>query len=122
MTSLPVHLIDEPVEVWFNTPPLLEKTPPCPDGLIWRGDRFTVLELLEAWRDNERRGTNARNMRPEHASRAARVGSWGVGRFYYRVKVTGGRIFDLYYDRSPQNALLRKGQWILKGERTEENR
>lgn len=117
MSKLAVHLIDEPVEVWYQTPPLLEKTPSCPDGLIWRGESYVIVELLEAWRDNQRRGSRARNMRPEHAARAARVGSWGVGQFNFRVKVEGGRIFDLYYDRRPQNALLRKGQWILKGER-----
>ena len=59
----------------------------------------------------------ARNMRPDHALAAARRGSWGVGRDYFRVRtgVTAGdgRIFDIYYDRSPKTASERKGMWFL---------
>jgi hypothetical protein len=55
----------------------------------------------------------ARNMTPEHAATAERRGSWGVGRFYFRVKTEAGNIFDLYYDRSPKNVDDRKGGWYL---------
>jgi hypothetical protein len=64
-----------------------------------------------------RRGRMSNNMRPAHASRASRLGSWGVGRFYFRVKVDDGRIFEIYYDRAPADADNRKGAWFLKGER-----
>jgi hypothetical protein len=40
-------------------------------------------------------------------------GSWGVGRFYFRVKLEDGRVFDLYYDRAPQGVDRRKGTWFL---------
>lgn len=53
------------------------------------------------------------NMRPEHAAVASRRGSWGVGRFYYRVRTDTGRVFDLYYDRAPKSADDRKGAWFL---------
>jgi hypothetical protein len=58
----------------------------------------------------------ARNMQPQHAAAATRRGSWGVGQDYYRVRTSEGRIFDLYYDRAPQDALRRKGGWFLDRE------
>jgi hypothetical protein len=32
MESPPLHFIDQLIEVIFDTPPPLEKTPPCPNG------------------------------------------------------------------------------------------
>ncbi len=113
------HPIFEPIEVFFDTPPLLEKAPPCPSGFEWRGERFRVAELLSEWHDYNRRGRMARNMRPEHAQAAAARGSWGVGRFHFVVQVENGRIFEIYYDRAPGHAGERKGSWYLFAERTE---
>ena len=52
-------------------------------------------------------------MRPEHALAAAGRGSLNVGRFYFRVKVDTGQVFDLYYDRAMKNVDDRKGEWFL---------
>jgi len=60
-----------------------------------------------------------RNMRPVHLDRAAMKGSWGVGRFYFRVRVESGQVFEIYYDRAPGNVADRKGSWFLFGERVE---
>lgn len=117
MESNPLDFIDEPVEVIFNTPPMLEKSPTCPAAFIWRGETYPVTEMLATWQDYRRRGRMARNMRPEHARTASLRGSWGVGRFYFQVRVSGGRIFDIYFDRAPEKAGDRKGHWFLLGER-----
>lgn len=118
--SLPLSFIDEPVEVTFNEPPLLSKSPPCPATFTWRNETYMVAEMLEVWQNFERRGRMSRNMRPSHRIMAAKRGSWGVGRFHYRVRVEDGRIFDLYYDRAPKDAGDRQGHWFLLGERREE--
>jgi hypothetical protein len=55
----------------------------------------------------------AKNMKPGHASTAKIRGSWGVGQDYYRIKTNNGRIFDIYFDRAPQDANRRKGNWFL---------
>lgn len=113
MEVKPLRFIDERIEVQFNQPPVLEKSPPCPDVFTWRGQAYAVAELLNEWRDYGRRGRMAGNMQPEHAMRAAERGSWGVGRFFYRVRTADGLIFDLYYDRAPKGARDRKGAWFL---------
>ena len=101
----------------FDSPPTLEKTPTCPQRFIWRGERFAITGVLEQWVDFHRRGKMARNMTPGHIASAARSGSWGVGRFFFRVQVSNGQLFEIYYDRAPHDADHRKGGWFLMGER-----
>ena len=114
MTELiPIHFYDQPIEPIFDTPPKLEKSPDCPNGFIWEDKTYRVTEMLSAWTDFRRRGRMAQNMRPEHAAVASTRGSLNVGRFYFRVKVDTGQIFDIYYDRAMKNVDERKGQWLI---------
>lgn len=113
MELRPIRFISEPVEALFDQPPELEKNPGCPQGFTWRGQSYRVVELLGEWRDYARRGHMARNMRPTHSEKAARRGSWGVGKLYFRVFTDSGQIFDLYYDRAPKDVDRRKGEWFL---------
>ena len=117
METRPFRFIEEPIQVQFDQPPLLEKAPPCPSAFIWREETYRIAELLEEWHDYRRRGRMARNMAPAHAAVASNRGSLGVGRFYFRVLVEDGRIFEIYYDRAPKDAGNRKGSWHLLGER-----
>lgn len=117
MKTLPVRFIDEPIAVEFDVPPVREKTPCCPQRFTWRGQRYSIMSVLEEWVDYTRRGRAAGNMIPAHLATATRAGSWGVGRFYFRVSVDTGQIFELYYDRAPRDVDNRKGGWFLKGER-----
>lgn len=113
----PLHFIDEPIEVTYLKPPALEKRPTVPDAFTWREQAYPVIELLAEWFDHARRGRMARNMREAHARRAAVVGSWGVGRYFFRVRTASGQVFDIYYDRAPAGAADRKGHWFLLAER-----
>jgi len=119
----PIHFYDDPIEVLFDTSPTYEKTPPCPNGFVWEGETYRIIQTLSEWSDFTRRGKYARNMRPAHATVASTRGSLNVGRFYFRVRAvmsssstagqSDGRIFDLYYDRAMKNVDERKGQWFL---------
>lgn len=107
------RFIGEEILVEYDQPPHLEKKPGCPDRFIWQEETFQVVEMLTEWHDYRRRGRMARNMQPAHAAIAEQRGSWGVGRDYFRVSTVGGRIFELYYDRSPKDVDRRKGAWFL---------
>jgi hypothetical protein len=115
----PIQFYDHVIQPVFERPPMREKSPDCPDGFIWDGVSYRITGKLAEWSDFTRRGRAARNMRPAHLATAAGRGSLGVGRFYFRVRVEGGRIFDLYYDRAPQDADRNKGQWFLYRELVE---
>ena len=109
----PTRFISEVISVQFDDAPALMKKPGAPDRFDWRERTFHVGEKLKEWHDYGRRGRMAHNMRPAHLRAARRRGSWGVGRDYYRVRTTCGRVFDIYYDRAPKTAGWRHGQWIL---------
>jgi hypothetical protein len=107
------HFIDEPIEVLYATKPLLDKKPTCPDAFKWVENEFIVIEQVMEWVDYTRRGRMARNMSDAHSLAASGKGSWGVGRFYFRVKTSVNRTFDIYYDRAPKGIANRKGQWFV---------
>ncbi len=109
----PIHFFDERIKVLFDTPPIHEKTPNCPNGFVWDDKTYRIIETLSEWNDFTRRGKYARNMRLAHGAVASTRGSLNVGRFYFRVKEENGQIFDLYYDRAMKNVDNRKGQWFL---------
>ena len=109
----PLRFLDQPVEVLFKSPPAYEKLPPCPDSFVWEDRTYLIVEKLSEWTDFARRGRAARNMRPSHAEVASGRGSLNVGRFFFRVRVNTGQIFDLTYDRAMKNVDDRKGQWLL---------
>ena len=113
MEPRPVRFIGEPIVAIYDSPPVLEKKPGCPDGFKWRGEEFRVAEMLNEWHDYQRRGRMARNMQPDHMRTASRRGSRGVGLDYYRVVTSSGQIFDIYFDRSPKDTDDRKGNWFL---------
>jgi hypothetical protein len=116
----PIHFLDHPIDPIFDTPPAREKSPDCPNGFIWENETYHIREMLASWSDFTRRGKMARNMRPAHAAVASSRGSLNVGRFYFRVKVDSGQIFDIYYDRAMKNVDDRKGRWFVYRELGEE--
>ena len=89
----PICFIDEQIEVAFNVPPMLEKSPTCPNTFIWNEKTYRVIESLSEWSDFTRKGKMARNMQPAHAAVASTKGSLNVGRFYFRAKVDSNQIF-----------------------------
>ena len=109
----PIHFYDESIEIIFDTPPALEKSPTCPNGFVWNGKTYHVTESLAEWSDFTRKGKMARNMQPAHAATASTRGSLNVGRFYFRVRVDSNQIFDIYYDRAMKSVDDRKGQWVV---------
>jgi hypothetical protein len=112
-TYKPIRFVEEPIEVLYDDPPVLEKKTGPPNAILWREFRYRIVEVISEWHDYHRRGRMARNMRPEHARTAQKRGSWGVGKDYYRVVTDSGRIFDIYFDRAPKSVDKRKGAWFL---------
>jgi hypothetical protein len=108
-----LRFIGEEIQVEFDQARFPLKKPIAPDRFNWGLEEFAVTRVHSAWREYGRKGRMARNMQPAHASVAAQRGSWGVGRFYFRVQVQDGRVFDLYYDRAPGDASDRLGHWFL---------
>lgn len=113
MDHKPLHFIGAAIQVQFDKEPIHKKRPGCPDRFVWDGQVFHIIEKIGEWHDYSRTGHMAHNMRPANMAKALRRGSWGVGRFYFRVLTDQGQIYDLYYDRAPKDASDRDGGWYL---------
>ena len=87
---------------------------------MWEGRTYRIEESLSEWTDFRRRGRTRENMTPEHALAAAVRGSLNVGRFFFRVRVDSGQLFDIYYDRAMKNLDDRKGEWFIYRELAED--
>lgn len=107
------RFIDEPIQVGYESEPLLKRVPQAPDIIYWRGSTFRVEKIASQWSDLARRGQKSRNMRPSHLMRAEKLGSWGVGRFYFDLVTHEGRRFVIYYDRSAQVHEQKYCGWVL---------
>ncbi len=107
------RFIGEPIAVEFDTSERLTKKPDCPDRMVWGEATLPITANLQEWRDYKRRGRMRLNMRPANLAKAEARGSWGVGRFYFRVQVADGRVFDIYYDRAPKGQKQKLGSWHL---------
>ena len=120
MEGKALSFISERVEPLFEEGSGFEKRPLCPSGFEWRGHTYRIEECSREWRDYARRGKMAHNMRTSHLESAQKRGSRGVGRYYFRVRIDDGRVFDLYYDRAPRDTQDRKGSWHLLREMARE--
>lgn len=104
--------IGEAIEPVFAAPPTLSKKAGPPVAFIWRAERHEVVRVVAEWHDYRGLDRDAPEGRPPYAARGKRLGSWGIGRDFYRVVTTGDRVFDIYYDRRPLSC-TRTGSWRL---------
>lgn len=117
---VPAQFIGAEIATRFDEAPFLSKTPGSPSAFTWGEFEFKITETISEWFDYDRKGRMAKNMREENLREATRKGSWGVGRYYFRVRTDADRVFDLYYDRAPKDAGDREGHWFLWREMEEE--
>ncbi|MFN8463722.1 MAG: DUF6504 family protein [Anaerolineales bacterium] len=80
-----LHFLDQPIEVIFDTPPALEKSPTCPNGFVWEGKTYRVTEMLSAWTVQAARKDGAQRLALNTRRLSQNRGSLNVGRFYFRV-------------------------------------
>jgi hypothetical protein len=110
---IPVQFVGEEIRAQFDVAPMLSKKPGPPCSFHWGQESFRVTETISQWFDYDRKGRMAKNMKDQNLRQAKRKGSWGVGRYYFRVRTDSDRVFDLYYDRAPKDASDREGHWFL---------
>mgnify|MGYP001546867980 CR=1 FL=1 len=112
----PIHFINEVISVHHEIEPVYKRTPTPPNSFEWHDETFQITEIMLEWKDFDRRGKNAHNMRPSSKLKAAKRGSRAVGRFYFRVMTDHDRIFQIYFDRANWDVETQTGSWVLHSE------
>ena len=73
--------------------------PLLPTRFIWRGDEYTVTEVLEEWRE-----TGACH----HGS-----GERYVRKHWFRLRMAGGEVMKIYFERQARSSRERTTRWWL---------
>ena len=108
-----VRYIGKEIIPGYTNGVLFVKDPACPDFFMQDQQIYVVKQVLSEWRDYQRKGNKTHNMRESHLQRAHLKGSWGTGRYYFRVETECGHTFEIYYDRTPSSRQNKFGHWVL---------
>lgn len=84
----------------FDTAAMAAGEPGLPRGFTWRDESFDVVERLESWKQSgPEKGRS-------HGERYLR-------RHYYRLRMSDGAIWTVYFTRQPQQSGSARQRWFL---------
>ncbi|MFP4107023.1 MAG: DUF6504 family protein [Phycisphaerae bacterium] len=90
----------KPVEGTFDTGGMARGEPGLPQQFTWRGEKLTVVRVLESWKKSGREG---------HSSK----GELYLRRHYYRLETTCGKNMTVYFERQARPATSARKRWFL---------
>ncbi len=89
----------QPVPGTFDTGGMTAGAPGLPERFVWRGNEYTVAEVIDTWKDKS----------PcKHGS-----GEQYVRKHWFRIRTTGGEEMKLYFERQARSRRQRKARWWL---------
>jgi Domain of unknown function (DUF6504) len=74
--------------------------PGLPSRFAWRGEEFEIVQRLETWKHSEREGVRS-------------AGELYLRRHYYRLNMSNGSNWTVYFTRQPLRSGPSKARWFL---------
>lgn len=96
------ELISEPITPCpgtFDTSRMGRGEPGLPGGFAWRGESISIVDELGAWKQSSREGGAA--------------GDLYLRRHYYKLRMSDGRIWTVYFVRQTPRSGNPKQRWFL---------
>ena len=84
----------------FDTASMTRGEPGLPDGFCWRDVWLDVVETLAAWKESSREGGRA-------------GGELYLRRHYYRLRMSDGAVWTVYFTRQPPRSGNARQRWFL---------
>ncbi len=84
----------------FDTAAMGRGEPGLPEGFTWHGVTYRVTERLDAWKHSQREGGGAQ-------------GELYLRRHYYRLRMSDGSIWTVYFTRRPASTGPVGARWFL---------
>jgi len=84
----------------FDTVAMGRGEPGLPSGFTWRGLSYNIAERMEAWKHSERESARA-------------GGELYLRRHYYRLRMSDGSVWTVYFVRQPAKSGSPKSRWFL---------
>ena len=72
--------------------------PGLPDGFAWREESLQIMEVVETWKQSSREGG---------------VGELYLRRHYYKLRMSDGSVWTVYFVRQAPRSGNRKARWFL---------
>ena len=83
----------------FNAMCLLGGAPSMPRAFTWRGEDFTVADVMESWKET---GPCTHGSSEQY-----------VRKHWFRVRTTSGDEMKIYFERQARSTKQRKARWWL---------
>jgi len=96
------ELISEPIVPragTFDTSRMGRGEPGLPTGFSWRGQSVDIFEQLGSWKESSREGGGA--------------GDLYLRRHYYKLRMSDGRVWTVYFVRQTPRSGSAKNRWFL---------
>ena len=98
-----MEFISEPISPLagtFDTRAMSRGEPGLPAGFTRRGELLRVVDVLQAWKESSREGG---------------TGEWYLRRHYYRLRMSDGSAWIVYFIRQSPTGANPKARWFLFG-------
>ncbi len=91
-----------PLPGTFDAASMARGEPGLPRGFTWRCRSLEIVQRLEAWKESSREGGSAE-------------GQLYLRRHYYRLRMSDGTIWTVYFVRQSPRGADSKARWFLYG-------
>ena len=95
-----------PLPGGFDTSSMARGEPGLPAGFTWHGERFDIVQRLEAWKQSS----------PEGGRRGAEV---YLRRHYYQLLMSDGWVWTVYFTRQARAGGSPRRRWFLYARKSE---
>ncbi|MHC4610105.1 MAG: DUF6504 family protein [Planctomycetota bacterium] len=95
--------VSESITPWresFDAAAMGRGEPGLPRGFDWRGGSYEIVERIEQWKHSSREGGRA-------------GGELYLRRHYYRLRMSDGSVWTIYFIRQPPSSGSGKQRWFL---------
>ncbi len=84
----------------FDAAPMAAGMPGLPSGFDWRGTSYAVVERLETWKQSG-------------AEKGRADGERYLRRHYFRVRMSDGSVWTVYFTRQPSGSGSARRRWFI---------
>ena len=84
----------------FDARAMARGEPGLPCGFTWRGTPYDVVERMAQWKHSSREGGRAQ-------------GELYLRRHYYKLRMSDGAVWTVYFTRQPSPSRSPKRRWFL---------
>ena len=101
LAGMPEEFVSEPIEpvaATYDTGRMAGGEPGLPHEFMWRGQTFTIVDVLRTWRETGKchHGSDEMYLR----------------KHWYEIKTASNTVMKIYFERQPRGKLKKERWWL----------